>query len=207
VERIVADLLKGQFEHTLAPRLFDPGRPVQVGETWRLDPGLARRFLRDQGIRVVQLGAPPTATLREVRDAQGGRRLAVDYRIPVSWVEPSRLPENGKLSDSEATFAGRIRLPAGPSARSREYVSRLELAMQGVIAPPGATVKVPWSLESSTISSQQTRIVEVDEEPEGGPPTHGRLGPEEAPPVASLLSRASEEPSSSTPPADRAVRP
>lgn len=203
VERIVGDLLGSQFEHTLGPKLFDPGRPVEVGESWSPSPAVARRFLRDQGIRVVQLGDPPTATLREVREADGTRHLAIDTRIPIAWLEPSRLPENGKLSDSEATFEGQIRLPAGPGAPSRAYGSKLELRMQGVVAPPGANAKVPWTLESSTVSNQQTRVVDATEAESSGRLPMGMSG--EAPPVASLSSDVREPGPRS--PADRAARP
>ena len=51
VEKIVADLLASQFEYSLGPVLFDPGHPVAIGESWELDRSVARRFLRDRGMR------------------------------------------------------------------------------------------------------------------------------------------------------------
>jgi hypothetical protein len=151
VEALVGALLETQFERGLGPVLFEPGRPVAVGETWPLDASLARRFLRERGFRVVELGAPATATLERQAD-----ELVVRFAIPIAWLELDGMPANARASESDARFEGTIRLAADPSSRPTIYASRLALRVDGVVTAPRFARAVPWTLERSTLSDQRT---------------------------------------------------
>ncbi len=158
IERIVTDLLRWQFEYGVGPALFDPGRPVQVGDSWPLDPGLARRFARAQGVEVMSFSAPATATLK--RDARAGGGLVVAYEIPIGWFEVERMREDLRTSESEARLRGEIRLPAEPEGGPIVYSSNLALRMDGVVGSPGSSQTFPWTVRSQKLANQRTRLVE-----------------------------------------------
>jgi hypothetical protein len=155
VEAVVAEVLESQFEHTLAPSLFSPGRPVETGDSWELDRSLARRFLRQRGIRVVELGDSPTATL-ERRGAGDDGELVIRFVIPIAWFELGSMPVNTRATRSDARFEGTIRLSSDPHRRPAVYSANLAMAMDGVVTAPGLAKAIPWTLESSKRSDQRT---------------------------------------------------
>lgn len=158
-ENLIAGILRSQFEYTLGPALFDPGRPVAVGETWELDPGLAKRFLRERGVQVVELAEPATATLtRQGQDKTS--ELVIHYSIPIERFEISELPQNARTAESEARYAGEIRLSREKGGAPVAFSSNLDLSMQGVVPAPRVASSVPWSFQRSQISDQQTQRVE-----------------------------------------------
>jgi Flp pilus assembly CpaE family ATPase len=138
--------------------LLDPGRRVALGESWQLDRSLSRRYLRDQGVRVMKLGAPGTATLREADGAEDAAYV-IEYSIPVEWFVLDRMPPGARASETTARFEGEIRLPATPGA-SIAHTSRLELAMDGIAGDVGAAHIVTWHVKSLKISSQRSVRVE-----------------------------------------------
>jgi hypothetical protein len=157
VEEAVARMLDAQFEHTLGPELLDPGRAVEVGDSWELDRALSRRFLRELGIRVVGLAGPATARLE--RDPRGAG-LVVHYSIPVAWFELEKMPPNARTSASEARYTGEVRLPADRGTPVIHTTS-LALRMNGVVSAPGVVrTSLPWSLRSSRLSGQRTLRVD-----------------------------------------------
>jgi hypothetical protein len=157
VEKLVAEALRSQLEHSLEAQLLDPGRAVELGERWELDPKLARRFLRERGVTVLRFAGPPTAWLEAAGDGAG---RVLRYSIPVAWYQPERMPRGTQTSESEASLEGRVLLsgdaPARPVSRSSELVQRLH----GVTTPtPGVADSSAWRLFSSTRSDQ--RVMEV----------------------------------------------
>lgn len=159
VEAIVADVLATQFEHTTGPALLAPDGPVRPGASWNLDPDLARRFLREHGVRALRLDGAPTATLREA-GAAGARVLA--YRIPVAWLEIPRVQENARTGASAAVLEGEIHLPAEAGA-PRRHVSRLALQARGTFTGPVGGASTPWRVERESRTDQLTRVVRKDE--------------------------------------------
>jgi len=159
VEKLVAGVLASQFEFSLAPALFAPGRAVAVGETWELDPVLARRFLRERGARVVDFAAAPTATLIERSGAGGEPERVIRYAIPVDRWEPSKAPANLSTAASDARIEGEIVLAADPGAGPVAYTSKLVMRVNGVVTAPGVAAPVPWKLETARSSDQSTRVV------------------------------------------------
>jgi hypothetical protein len=157
IERVVARLLEEQFEFTSGPDLLDPGRPVAVGESWRLDSSRVRRFLRERGVRVVELGAPATATL--VRRFEGDDTgLVVHYEIPLAWFELDRMPATLRTARSEGRLTGDVRLASPASGQPVVHTSNLELRMNGVLGAV-ATYASPWSLARTQRSEQRTRVI------------------------------------------------
>ena len=159
VEKLIAGILGSQFEYTLGPALFDPGRPVEVGESWELDPSLTRRFLREQGLRGVELAEPATATLKLEGDGRTRERV-IHFSIPIDRFELSELPENARTAGSRARYAGEIRLSRDPAGSPVTFSSNLDMSLQGVVPAPRVASSVPWSFQRSQISDQQTRRVE-----------------------------------------------
>lgn len=159
VERLVSRALERQFEHTLGPKLFAPGREVAVGERWALDPELARRFLEHRGLRVLELGEPATASLRR-NDSGTSGELVIDYAIPVEWLELERMPEGTRPSKTSAKVEGAIRVPADPRHAALEHRSELVLDLKGALVKPGASRAYSWSLESTRSAEQSTRVVQ-----------------------------------------------
>lgn len=161
-EKIVEEVLATQFEHTVQPVLFAPGRSVEIGESWRIDAALARRFLRERGIRVIALDGTPTAALVQESDATDAPVLAIAYRIPIGRFELTDMPPNSSISRSDARFEGRIQLPDEPGQPPSAFTSHLTLSMDGVrtsangdgATRPGLTRPLAWSVQSSKRSSQ-----------------------------------------------------
>jgi hypothetical protein len=159
IEKLVGDVLANQFEHSLAPALFAPGREVAVGETWELDSALTRRFLRERGARVIRFESPPTATLVERSGAGGERERVIQYVIPVDRWEPSKAPANLATAASHAHIEGEIRLAADSGASVLAHTSNLVMRVNGVVTAPGVAAPVPWKLETARSSEQSTRTV------------------------------------------------
>jgi len=155
VEKIVADLLESQFEYTRLPALLDPGRPVEVGESWELDPKLARRLLGHRGLRVIEFGEPATARLE--RDSGADGVLVVRYGIPVSWIELERMPPDTRVADSEARLEGELRLSGDP--RGRSHSQTLALRMNGVAVKSGVAPASAWGVETSRVIAQRTQVL------------------------------------------------
>lgn len=156
-EKLVAGLLATRFEHGTGPALFDPGRPVEIGESWPLDPTLARRFLRERGVRVVALEGPPTATLERVAGADGQDALVIRYAIPVARFEADELPAHARSTKSEALIEGEI--PLAGEAGASGHAMRLALTMNGVVQAPGFAYATPWRFESARRSDERTQIL------------------------------------------------
>jgi hypothetical protein len=154
VEQVATALLESQLEHTLLPALLDPGRPVTAGETWELDRRLAKRLLKERGLRVIEFGAPATATL--LGETDGPRRLA--YRIPVEWVELTRMPPDTRTAASVASLEGEIAL--GADGRALGHTANLAVRMNGALVKTGVSTAVPWRLESSRLTAQRTQPLE-----------------------------------------------
>jgi len=158
VETLVADVLAAQFEHSVAPALLQPDHPIEVGETWQLDPSIARRLLRAHDVRVVDFAAPATATLARA-DGDDPDARVIHYRIPVSRWEPDALPENARTSESDAQVEGEIRFSADPNGAPLEHRSKLVSSLRGVMTASGVAAPVPWRLENTSASEQSTRIL------------------------------------------------
>lgn len=154
VEKVVSGLLESQLEHGLLPALLDPGRPVATGETWELERRLAKRLLEERGLRVIEFGAAPSATL--LGEPGGPRRLA--YRIPVDWVELNRMPPDARTAASEASLEGEVALDADGHALG--HTASLAVRMNGALVKTGVATAVPWRLESSRLTAQRTQALE-----------------------------------------------
>ncbi|MCU0670065.1 MAG: hypothetical protein MUF70_12055 [Myxococcota bacterium] len=157
IEKLVGAVLATQFEYTLAPALLEPGRPVEIGETWELDPKIARRLLRAHDVRIVDFAGPVTATLARGDDDANAR--VIRYRIPIARWEPGALPDNARTAESDAQVEGEIRLSADPDAAPLEHRSKLVSSLHGVLTASGVAAPVPWSLENASASEQSTRIL------------------------------------------------
>lgn len=153
-ESIVVSLLAAQFERGAGPALLAPGRAVGIGDAWELDPELARRFLRERGVRAVKLGATPTATL--VRGT--GDALRVHYAIPVAWLEADGLPAHARASESEARVEGDVPLTAGGCAAG--HTSALDLRLVGVVHAPGVASSTPWRVTSARSLDERIAVAE-----------------------------------------------
>lgn len=156
-EKVIVQILATQFEHTLEPALLDPGRQVALGETWELDPSRAEALLRQRGIRVVELGAPATATMA-LRTGEDGRdALEVDYRIPISWIHPGDLFPGALAGETGGLFEGTVRLASTPNQVPVSRRSRLTLDIQGSVTNWGRTNTrpYPWTVHSSKTAEQE----------------------------------------------------
>lgn len=156
LEKRIAALLESQFESSLAPALLAPGREVELGESWQLDADAARRFLRSQGVRAIELDGPATAALALRED---GQALVVRYVIPVGWWKPAALPKNASAGRSEARFEGEVELVADPTLRPSRHVSKLTTEVSGVVTATGYAAPAPWKLATAATSDQRTRLV------------------------------------------------
>jgi len=159
VEKVVVDLLASQFEYSLGPALFDPGRPVAIGESWELDQSIARRFLRDRGVRVVDFDGPATATLEQQAGDDGEPALGIRYRIAVGRWQPDEVHPNSLTAASEGHVEGEIRLAAGPHEQPLRHVSNLVMSVNGVVTASRVADPVTWRLEMSRSTEQSTQIV------------------------------------------------
>jgi hypothetical protein len=151
IEKVVAEILEAQFEHTLEPVLLDPRRAVEVGESWDLDPSLTLRFLRQRGVRVVELDGIGTATLERQPGESDPEELQVAYRIPIRRFELERMPANARTSESDARFEGWIRLGPDEPRAPVSCGSSMTLRMHGVSTAPGVAESVAWSVRSSVV--------------------------------------------------------
>ena len=156
-ESLITALLESRFEATLGPALLAPGRPVEIGDSWTLDRKLAKRFLREQGLRVTKFGAPATATL-EVNPDGDGRELRIRYEIPIAQLELAEMPRNTRTTASDASYNGELRLGAAP--RYQAHVSNLVVDMNGAVVKSGVAWSFPFELRSSKLVRQQTRWAE-----------------------------------------------
>jgi hypothetical protein len=156
LEARLAELLATQFEASLAPALLDPGRDVALGETWTLDADMARRFLREQGIRAIDLDGNATATLATRDD---GQALVLRYAIPVAWWKPHPLPKHATAGDSEARFEGEIELVADATLRPARHTTALTAEASGVVTATGYAAPAPWHLAMQTAQEERTRTV------------------------------------------------
>ena len=150
VEEIVGNLLAQQLEHSVTMHLLDPGRPVEVGTSWSLDPELARRFLLDRGVRVIDFDGAATARLE--RDEKG--MLSIAYAIPIAWAEADEMPVNARTAASHARVEGRLAL--SDAGVPTQHVAHLELEMNGVVRATGVARAFPWKLETARHSDQRT---------------------------------------------------
>lgn len=156
IERIVAPLLEGQFEYGAEAALVDPEREVTVGDAWPLDPKRVRRFLRERGVRAIELSGPAQGRLE--READG--RLVVAYEIPIAWLEIDEMPANTHSARSEGRYEGRVHLSEQRQRGPAAHASRLLVRMNGVVSRPGVTRAFPWSLVSERSSSQENQPIE-----------------------------------------------
>ncbi len=157
-ESLITSLLASQFEASLGPALLEPRHAVEVGDSWELDADLARRFLREQGLRVVDFGAPATATLEPAPDAEG-RELRIRYQIPIDRLELLEMPPNTRTAASDASYSGELRLGTAP--RQQSHVSNLAVDLNGVVVKSGVASSFPFELRSSKLVRQQTRWTEA----------------------------------------------
>lgn len=154
IEELVVDVLATQFEYTLAPALLQPDRPVEIGESWTLDPQIARKLLRTQGVRVVAFAGPAMATLE--RGPDDGTRV-IRYRIPIDRWVPDDLPVNAQTAQSDAQIEGEIRVSAEPGPAAFEHRAQLAASLHGVVTAPGVAAPVPWRMERAHAAEQSTR--------------------------------------------------
>jgi hypothetical protein len=153
-ESLITALLASQFEATLGPELLEPVDPVSVGDSWALDAGVARRFLRQQGLRILEFGAPASATLERVRN-EPDAELRIRYEIPIARLELTQMPPNARTAVSDAHYRGELRL--GPSRRLRLHTASLAVDLSGSILKRGVATSFPFALHSSKLVRQQIR--------------------------------------------------
>lgn len=156
-ESLITTLLASRFETTLGPKLLAPDRPVVIGDSWTLDRKLAKRFLREQGLRVVDFGEPATATLEMIPDSDE-RELRIRYQIPIARFELAEMPRNTRTAMSDASYSGELRLGATP--RQQSHVSNLVIDMNGAVVKSGVASPFPFELRSSKLVRQRTRWAE-----------------------------------------------
>jgi hypothetical protein len=157
VEKVVGALLANRIEHSLLPALLDPGRPIAPGESWTLDRGLAKRLLRERGLRVVDFG-DEAATARLEGDAEDAGPRRLHYRIPVRWLELARMPADTRTARSAATLEGELVL--GPDGHARSHTAELVVRMNGVVVKTGVAKAAPWRLETSRVTAQRTEPIQ-----------------------------------------------
>jgi hypothetical protein len=105
----------------------------------------------------MDFGAPAVATLQ--RQWQGDdSELVIHYRVPIAWLELRSMPANARTARSEGRLEGRIGLASATSGRPIVHESSFELGMRGVVAAAGASYASPWSLRSTRLSAQRTRV-------------------------------------------------
>jgi len=153
VERVVVDLLKNRFDREAFTSWIEPGRTVEVGETWELDGSSARRLLSDRGIHVRGFDGPPTATLEA-----NGSSLLVRYRIPLGRVELDEMPPNTETAKSHSVYEGQIELPgdSGHMAHSSNFA----FDIQGGVWNSGVAPSFAWRMEREHSTVQQIQMIE-----------------------------------------------
>ena len=85
-----------------------------------------------------------------------GRRLR--YRIPVEWLELTRMPADARTASSRASLEGEIAL--SPDGRPLAHTANLAVQMHGALVKSGVATAVPWRLESSRLTAQRTGPLE-----------------------------------------------
>jgi len=149
LEKTVAGMLEKQFEYTLEPAFLDPGRSVEIGESWTPDASLARRFLLSRGLRVTEFGEGATVTLQRRTRDDGTSELLVDYSVPISRFTLPQMPPQAEASSSEALLTGQVVLPSIPRQAPTAAVSNLTLSLNGLSRGPSQSV--PWTLRRSVV--------------------------------------------------------
>jgi hypothetical protein len=155
-EKVVVDVLAKQFDHTLEPALLAPGTGVELGDTWRPDASLARRFLLSRGIRVLELGDDPSVTMRGPAGAEleSGSGPVIEYRIPIERFELREMPRGAEVSSSSAVLEGRVHLSAYPDRLPVSSQSQLTMTLNGTSSV--STKTHPWGLRSSERVERRT---------------------------------------------------
>jgi hypothetical protein len=154
VERVVSELLEGQFEYGIGA-LLDPGRPVEVGETWELDPARTARFLEERGVEGVKLDGTASATL----EPHEGGPFVVRYNIPIASFAPSGLPSNRHTAHSAGQLEGEVQLEPTAVRSPLRHSSRLALRMNGSVHGDKVARSIPWRFRSSEELDQHTVTV------------------------------------------------
>lgn len=170
-ERVLTQMLERQFEHSREATLIDPGRPVDVGETWELDPRQARLFLREHGIDAIELGEPPTATLTRSDPDE----LVVEYAIPIARLELEKMPDQARTSRSDGLFRGEIRLTDAAGSPGLEHASELEFNLSGMTPSRRPSESHPWHLARSASHHQRTLPITSDTAAAGPAPLPARI--------------------------------
>lgn len=155
IEKVVARVLASQLEYGIGA-LVEPGRAVQVGETWELDRARVKRFLRAEGIRRFELGAPPTATL-STQSGEGEGSLVVRYEIPVASFELAVMPPNTHVARSEGSLRGEIRLGSDAARSPVQHASTFDLSLHGAVDKYGVVRPSAWSYRRSESLDQLTQ--------------------------------------------------
>ncbi|HXK22041.1 MAG TPA: hypothetical protein VMS55_05125 [Myxococcota bacterium] len=154
VERVVAELLAGQFEYGIGA-LLDPGRPVAVGESWTIDPARVQKFLNARGVEKVRLDGDAHASLERNDDGP----YVLRYEVPIASFEPARMPENRRAARSDGELEGEVQLEPGVLHAPLLHSSRLALHMSGNVQTYGRAYPMPWSFRSSESLDQHTVAV------------------------------------------------
>ncbi len=155
-ERVVVDVLAKQFDHTLEPALLAPDPGVELGHSWRPDASLTRRFLLSRGVRVLELGDDPTATIRAPMgsELESGSGPVIEYRIPIERFELREMPRGAEVSSSNAVLEGRVHLSAYPDRLPVSSQSELTMTLNGTSSV--STQTHPWGLRSSEKIERRT---------------------------------------------------
>jgi hypothetical protein len=154
LEKIVSHLLARQLEHGVGA-LVDPGREVEVGETWAIDNDRVQDFLRVRGLQDAELDGPATATLEE----RPGDRLVVRYSIPIAGFAMGELPSNARNARSRANLDGEVQLGAAGIHRPIGHSSSLAVRIKASTSEPGKTRAAVWSVRRSESLVQHSQTV------------------------------------------------
>lgn len=152
--KIVGQLLARQLEHGVAA-LVDPGRAVEVGETWQIEGERVQAFMRSRGIQEAKLDGPATATL----EALPGGRLAVRYRIQMDGFALGELPSNTHNARSKAKLEGEVQLESVGVHRPIGHTSDLALRIKATMKKPGNTRTASWSVRRSESVVQRSETL------------------------------------------------
>jgi hypothetical protein len=154
VERVVSELLEGQFEYGIGA-LLDPGRPVEVGETWQLDSARTARFLEARGVEGVKLDGAASATLEPHENGP----FVVRYHIPIASFEPAGMPSNRRTAHSAGQLEGEVQVDPTALYAPLSHSSRLALRMNGSVFGDKVARSIPWRFRSSESLDQHTVTV------------------------------------------------
>jgi hypothetical protein len=154
IERVLREPLRRNHDRCARAAWLEPGRPVEVGESWPLDVGFARQLLRDRGLSGVALADHPTATL-ELQDGWP----TVRYSIPVSRVRVRGLPQTTRVAGSRAMLEGTLVVPNATRVPSAELSSNLELDLHGAAHTLGLGRSFGWKLHRMESHAQRVRML------------------------------------------------